>query len=92
MAGRRRTLRPRWEAALVIGLITGVGVFALLRYGIDLDAQLSMVFGAAFGLIVMLLVARWYTAASVLLSAVEIGASAFAVIVTIIAAVVGVLS
>jgi hypothetical protein len=69
-----------------------VAIVALLRFGAGLDFELSLLFGGALGLVAAFLVARWFGAAGAVLTAVEIAASAFAVAVTLIAAVVGVLS
>ena len=82
----------RWILALFIGLASGAAAFAALRLGTGLDAELCFVFAGALGLVIALLVARFYAAAGVLLSAVEIAASGFAVAVTIIAAIASALS
>jgi hypothetical protein len=92
MAKKRPIPTPRWALALIAGLGSAAAIVALLRLGVGLDLELSVFFGGALGLVAAFLVARWFGAAGALLTAVEIAASAFAVAVTIIAAIVGALS
>lgn len=83
---------PPWVAAVLAGLITAAIVTAIIHFGTGLELGLSAFFSGGLGLVIALLVARSFAAASFVMSLLEVAVSAFAVLVSMLAAVLGALS
>ena len=73
---------PPRVAAVLAGLITAALVTAIIHFGTGLELGLSAFFGGGLGLVIALLVAHSFAAASFVMSLLEVGVSALAVLVS----------
>jgi hypothetical protein len=89
---QRHISLPRWLVATLAGLLSAAVSTAVIYFGTGLEFGLSAFVGGGLGLVIALLVARWLTAASFVMSLLEVTVSAVAALVSILAAVVGALS
>jgi hypothetical protein len=89
---RQQISLPRWLVATLAGLISAAIFTAVIYFGTELEFGLCAFVGGGLGLVIALLVARWFTAAAFVMGVLEVTVSALAAVVSILAAVVGALS
>ena len=82
----------RWVAATLAGSMSAALIAGIMHFGMGMEFGHAALAGGGIGLVIALLVARWYTTASRVMSVVEVIVSALAALVSILAAAIGVFS